>query len=234
VTCSPASIGALNDSPNPSKCSGYPSSSSSTNRSPITSIYVEQCLEALLKSLKEQEKEVIRINAEATAALNFATVAGLAKGFEDRRKGLDDELKKSHTGYIVSVVSLFLSTLFPAAYIAGSVFGFWTNNEIKQEQLLVLLLLIVPSAIMTRFTSSRYNSLFRLREQYAHKFAVAFSMEGFKGQLDDKSQQSQLVATTFAQLSSNNPADTIEHRSSSEDHPLPIWNKFLDIVFPKR
>jgi len=191
-------------------------------------------LDALIKSLKEQETEVIRINSEATAALNFATVAGLAKGFEDRRKGLDDELKKSHTGYIIAVVSLFLSTLFPAVYIAGNVFGYWPDKEIKHEQLLVLLLLIVPSAIMTRFTSSRYNSLFRLREQYAHKFSVAFSMEGFKGQLDDKAQQSQLVATTFAQLSSNNPADTIEHRSSSEDHPLPIWNKFLDLVFPKK
>ncbi|MFO0389574.1 MAG: hypothetical protein ACK502_07655 [Alphaproteobacteria bacterium] len=195
-------------------------------------------LEKLLKSLIDQEIEIKRINGEASAALNFATVAGIAKGFEDRRAALDIELKNAYRWYVGAVVSLFVTTMVPASYVVAIIFKLEyvkDTTEIDYHALVTLLLLVVPSAIMTRFTSSRYNSLFRLREQYAHKFSIAFSMEGFKKALKED-EQNKLVATTFAQLSSNNPADSIDNKSSSssEEHPLPIWEKCLDFICPSK
>lgn len=189
-------------------------------------------LENLLKSLSEREGEVEYINKEALEALNFATVAGLAKGFEDRRVALDKELKNAYRWFVGSVIALLILSLIPVTYVVGTVFQFWGLKGLEYEYIVVLLLLLVPPTIMTRFTSVRFNRLFRLREQYAHKYSIAFSMPGFKEALQEDNQ-GQLVATTFSQLASNNPADCIDNRTTSEDHPSPIWNKFLDFFGKK-
>ena len=50
-------------------------------------------------SLREQEEKIKSINEEAKSALNYATVAGLAKGFGDRKDNLAVEQDTSFKSF---------------------------------------------------------------------------------------------------------------------------------------
>lgn len=181
-------------------------------------------LTTLVKSLKEQEQNIIELNDKATNMLNNVTVAGLAQGFGIRRDELVNELDAAQKLYFKALWALFFSSLAPLIYL---VYRIVNDKPIEYMELSVFLLLLIPAALFIRFSGHRYNNLFRLREHYAHKYSIAVSVEGFRDQLEKGKEE--IIAATFTQLSSSNPDNIIDNGKGGAEHPLPIWEKFLSL-----
>ncbi|MGO4389079.1 hypothetical protein AB4Y85_16230 [Microvirga sp. 2YAF29] len=80
-------------------------------------------------------------------------------------------------------------------------------------------LVILPGLLLIGFAAKRHSALFRLREQYSHKWAIAASVEGFKTQAP--AYQEQIAAAVFTELLTN-PGHTSTQDSSTKN------NGFLD------
>lgn len=187
-------------------------------------------LEQLLKSLREQEEKIKSINEEAKSALNYATVAGLAKGFGDRKDNLSSEQDTAFKSFKNSLWLFFLSSLIPLGYLAYKI---TTGGKIEIEELSMALLPVIPAIVFTKFAASKHNNLFKLREHYAHKFAVSFSLKGFKDEIKPENQQG-IVEATFKDLAVHNPANSIDSRDGGERHPLPFWDSITSFFSPRK
>ncbi len=94
--------------------------------------------------------------------MNFATVAGLAKGFSDKTKELTQERNDAYKSFKFAISFLFFSTLISAGYL---VYKIISKNPVNVEEISLALLVIIPSIIFTKFAAGRHNNLFILREQ---------------------------------------------------------------------
>jgi hypothetical protein len=77
----------------------------------------------------------------------------------------------------------------------------------------------MPGIWLVRFTASRHERLFRLREHYAYKYSVASSVEGFKKQAPELEQG--IAAAAFHELTFN-PATRMDANSAESRHPNPV------------
>ena len=77
---------------------------------------------------------------------------------------------------------------------------------------------------MVNGVRGRHARLFRLREQYAHKFSIAASVDGFKKQA--QGYEDAIAAETYMRLAEINPAERMEPRHGTHDdgsqHPLKV------------
>ena len=154
-------------------------------------------------AIGDQEQRVASLISEAEKMVSGATVAGLAKAFADERAGLERSMRGAFWGFIAGILLLTAASLLLAAYVLNvSVPGFgWlsardlaaagkavaTGMQAKAgEPTLVGVIsravIIAGPFWLTLFSARRYRSLFDLRQQYSHKYNMAFSMEGFKNQ----------------------------------------------------
>lgn len=67
--------------------------------------------------------------------------------------------------------------------------------------------IILPGLLLAGFASRRHSALFRLREQYAYKYSIAASVEGFKNQAPTLKEE--IAASVFHELLFN-PADRLD------------------------
>lgn len=67
--------------------------------------------------------------------------------------------------------------------------------------------IILPGLLLAGFASRRHSALFRLREQYAYKYSIAASVEGFKNQAPTLKEE--IAASVFHELLFN-PADRMD------------------------
>ena len=187
-------------------------------------------LEKLTESLRLQEDKIKSITEEAEYSLNYATVAGLAKGFGDRKDALDTEQSTAFDSFKRSLRLFFVSSLIPLIYLFYKIH---TGGKIEIEELSMTLFPVIPAIVFTKFAASKHNNLFKLREHYAHKFAVSFSIKGFKDEINPENQQG-IVEATFKDLVVHNPANFIDSRDGGEKHPLPFWDKVTSFVSPRK
>lgn len=203
-----------------------------------------QSVEEALSKLKDQQNEIDRLAEQASAMLSSSTVAGLAAVFDALRGSTNTEMIEADKNVRNGIIFLVVSALPLAAFVLSPIFvlfGWASEQDLSRllpgngwqylGQVGSRFVLILPAALYTAFQIRKYNQLFRLREHYAHKYALAFSVEGFKRQAPD--HESMIAASVFDQLSFN-PTERTGDRSADNfynlERLLPSMNDLIDKI----
>jgi hypothetical protein len=140
--------------------------------------------------------------------ISGATTAGLAKSMEDTRSRYEARMNSTRNGFYAAVALLVLSSLPLAAHLLPGLLGTWipsldTSAEGSPYAVLGKVMLLLPATWLTAFFTKSYAELFHLEREYAHKAALAMSVDGFKRQAPGFEQE--ITAEVFLEIR-NNPA----------------------------
>lgn len=197
----------------------------------------------LVGNLDKTEKAVSGLAAEAQGMLKGATNAGLSYTFSEKQKETNRELAFARFAYYLSIVLLILLTVPLLIYVLPRDFYMFMSKwlaldlswlaakdttqltpEDRIAQVLARALLLIPGFLLVRFTSSRHERLFRLREHYSYKYSIAMSVDGFKQQAPEYKEE--MAAAAFFELKYN-PATTMEAQGSESKMINPIYEYLL-------
>lgn len=190
----------------------------------------EVSLSALIDQAKTHDENVSKTIEQANSMIAGATNAGLATTFSAQHADLNTELKKARRGFYFSIGLLAISALPIVAYVFPGIADLLglvsskaqaqaSSDAVNLTDLLSRFVLLVPFAWLTKFMAARHSTLFKLRENYAYKYSMAMSVEGFKQQAPEFEEQ--VAMATFTGLSFN-PAEAMDTKSSEQQHPNPI------------
>lgn len=180
---------------------------------------------------KQQEyvKKIADLIADAEAMVSGATTAGLAKAFDDERVRLSNAMGWAMFSFLIGIAFLFVTTILLAAYVFEipiEIFGYNVGqsgvtpkrgDEITLAGVLSRTVILLAPFWLTLFSSRRYRNLFDLRQQYTHKYSMAFSVDGFKKQAPLYAEQ--MAAWVFQVVSE--PPVSIRSSKGMGDNPLP-------------
>jgi hypothetical protein len=187
-----------------------------------------------MESLKERDFEIDRLTKLSDSMISGATTAGLSKSMEETRKRYEGRMNNAQLGFFVAVAFLVVSALPLAASLLPGVFGQWfprmeTTVESTPYGLLGKIVLLLPATWLTAFFTKSYAESFGLERQYAHKAALAMSVDGFKRQAEK--YQEEITAEVFMEIRSN-PANGNNVVPAS--HPLyDVLSKAVEKVLDK-
>jgi hypothetical protein len=153
-------------------------------------------------------KEIDRLTKLADGMISGATTAGLGKSMEDTRVRYEKRMKESRLGFYVAVGLLVASALPLAAHLMPGLLGSWIagidpKGEGSPYAVLGKIVLLLPATWLTAFFTKSYADSFHLEREYAHKAALAMSVDGFKRQAEK--YQEEITAEVFLEIR-NNPA----------------------------
>ena len=166
--------------------------------------------------------------ARAEGMVSGATVAGLAKAFADERETLETSMKNAMKWFNIGIISLFLVTILLAAYvfelpltIGGiALSGTGTTDKLGDEitiaGVISRTIILMAPFWLTLFSARRYRNLFDLRQQYSHKYNLAFSIDGFRKQAPNYGEE--LAAWVFHEISQ---PPTNSNSKKLGDNPIP-------------
>lgn len=181
------------------------------------------------KTQREYVARVEALIAEAESMVSGATTAGLAKAFDEERTRLSTDMKWALFSFLIGIGFLFVTTILLAAYVFEipiSIFGYNVGqvgttpergDEITLAGVLSRTVILLAPFWLTLFSSRRYRNLFDLRQQYTHKYSMAFSVDGFKQQAPQYAEQ--MAAWVFHVVSE--PPVTVKSSKGMGDNPLP-------------
>ncbi len=197
-------------------------------------------LDNLIQKFNEQEASFDTLINKSEDMLKSATVAGLATHFGTMRDDLTTELEAARRSFyvgigilIVSALPLLALVLLPVLKIMAPEMFASGEQEVSSGlyfigQVLARIIILLPAAWFVRFTSIRHGSLFKLREDYAYKYSMAVSVEGFKKQAPD--YENEIAAVVFEQLSFN-PAEKMAITSKKDgESPSKLMNMFQNMI----
>ncbi len=188
--------------------------------------------EKFLDQSKYVEK-VEELIGKATDMLSQATIAGLAKAFDDERKDLDRRMKGAMAGFGVGIGLIFLVTAMLAAYVfrievGESVLGIPSNEAtVTLSGFLARSIILLGPVWLALFSARRYRNLFDLRQQYSHKYNMAFSVNGFQTQAPEYKEQ---IAYWVFQTIGANPVSTKSEAGGMDEHPMDGIKNLLQSV----
>ena len=167
-----------------------------------------------------RDAEINRLTKLADAMISGATTAGLAKSLEDTRLRYEKRMNGAKFGFMCSVALLVVSAFPLAAHLLPGLFGAWIPAmDLKSEgspyAVLGKIVLLLPTTWLTAFFTKSYAEFFHLEREYAHKAALAMSVDGFKRQAPSYEQE--ITAEVFLEIR-NNPARGTPPEPAS--HPL--------------
>jgi len=187
-----------------------------------------------IESLENRETEIDRLTKLSDSMISGATTAGLSKSMEETRKRYEGRMNNAQFGFFIAVVLLVVSALPLAASLLPGVFGQWfprmeTGAESTPYGLLGKIVLLLPATWLTAFFTKAYAESFDLERQYAHKAALAMSVDGFKRQAEK--YQEEITAEVFMEIRAN-PASGKNVVPAS--HPLyDVLSKAVEKVLEK-
>lgn len=208
-------------------------------------------LNDLSNDLKAKQTEIARLIVGAEGMLKGATNAGLAGTFSARQRATGWEAFGARWSFYLSIVVLLIVSIPLAAYVLprelllalvpkglplnpADVLGKPAGDHSPGEiigQVLARALLLIPGIWLVRFSASRHERLFKLREHYAYKYSIASSVEGFKKQAPEYEQE--IAATSFYELTFN-PATSMEGKSPDARHPNPLLEALMRRIEGKK
>ena len=199
--------------------------------------------------MKEKDEQVGEVIQRAEEMLKGATNAGLASTFNTTLSDLDRKLKQAQRAFYVSIFLLFLSALPLALYLvvvaigffdpqaveaSGAAKGIWGNlaptfngNNLSISTTIALSLFVIPTIWLTKFSAARHHQFFQLKEDYQYKYSLAMAVDGFKKQAPEYADA--IAAETFNRLLFN-PADRLEGKGASDEHPNPLMNSLMNKI----
>lgn len=166
----------------------------------------------------KRDAEIDRLTKLADAMISGATTAGLAKSLEDTRTRYETRMNGAKSGFKWSVALLIISALPLAAHLLPGLLGDWIPAiDMKAEgspyAVLGKIVLLLPGTWLTAFFTKSYAEFFHLEREYAHKAALAMSVDGFKRQAPNYEQE--ITAEVFLEIRNNpargNPPDPASH-----------------------
>jgi hypothetical protein len=193
--------------------------------------------DSLVSEMQEHLAEIRNIEEQSKQMLSGATIAGLAGEYGKIKDDLSKRLQEAQRAFYFSLFLLFVSTL-PLLTVMFQIdiptLGIRINNAHSNPtawqllgDILVRMIIIIPAAWLCKFSSARHAALFKLKEDYAYKYSVAASVEGFKKQAEKFSDE--IAFATFKELCFN-PADKMAKEKLDADCPQPVLQKFLHIL----
>ena len=184
----------------------------------------DQATKELIAKNERSQEEIISLRSKAEDMLKGATNASLAHAFATRRDVIDKQLTiarwKLIAGFFLMVASAGPLIIYVIAQVG--LLGLFTDATVTPSEskdfwqhfgrMAGFLILMGPSIWMMKLWSRDYSSLFRLRELYAHKAALAQSLEGFKLQAGDGGTE--ISKQTFEQMTKRPLDDEPRHEDS--------------------
>ena len=183
----------------------------------------------------KRETEIDRLTKLADSMISGSTTAGLAKSLEDTRKRYEERMNAARSGFRWSIVFLVVSAVPLAAHLLPGLFGdfFPKVSDTAHESwygVLGKVLLMVPATWLTGFYTKTFADFFHLEREYAHKAALAMSVDGFKRQAPKYEEE--ITAEVFLEIR-NNPAKGGPVEPAS--HPLyDVLSKVVGKVLDKK
>jgi hypothetical protein len=183
----------------------------------------------------KRETEIDRLTKLADSMISGSTTAGLAKSLEDTRKRYEERMNAARSGFRWSIVFLVVSAVPLAAHLLPGLFGdfFPKVSDTAHESwygVLGKVLLMVPATWLTGFYTKTFADFFHLEREYAHKAALAMSVDGFKRQAPKYEEE--ITAEVVLEIR-NNPAKGSPVEPAS--HPLyDVLSKVVGKVLDKK
>lgn len=175
-----------------------------------------------------READIARLTKQADAMISGSTTAGLAKSLEDTRKRYEERMNKARQGFVGSVILLAITAVPLAAHLLPGLFGgLFPAADVAHNTwygVLGKVLLMVPATWLTGFFTKSFADSFHLEREYAHKAALAMSVDGFKRQAPKYEEE--ITAEVFLEIR-NNPAK--DSKVEPAAHPLyDVLSKVVD------
>lgn len=153
--------------------------------------------------LKAKDKEITRLTDLADFMISGATTAGLAKSLEDARARYETRMNTARRSFYVAVALLVLSSIPLAAQLLPGLFGSWVlgvdaSASSSPYAIIGKIMLLLPATWCTAFFTKSYADLFHLEREYAHKAALAMSVDGFKRQAPKYEEE--ITAEVFMEI----------------------------------
>lgn len=133
---------------------------------------------------EENEKrnaEIERLIKQSDGMISGATTAGLSKSMEDARARYEARMVSARRGFYVAVALLAASAIPLVLHLTRAYSGLQDGNG-GLYAFIGRILLMLPATWLTAFFAKSYSSFFDLEREYAHKAALAMSVDGFKRQ----------------------------------------------------
>ena len=177
---------------------------------------------------ENREAEIDRLTKLADSMIKGSTTAGLAKSMEDTRMRYEDRMNAARSGFRWSIVFLVVSAVPLAAHLLPGLIGeFFPKVTATAHEswygVLGKVLLMVPATWLTGFYTKTFADFFHLEREYAHKAALAMSVDGFKRQAPKYEEE--ITAEVFLEIR-NNPAKG----SSVEPASHPLYDVLSKVV----
>lgn len=181
-------------------------------------------LNALVAALQANQARIEQQIAEAEQMLGGATVAGLSSTYRKQSDTVDGQMCWARTTYYAAIVFMAVSIAF-SLNVFGSHMPPVIPTESQEAGPLAIrvfaalgsrALVLLPSILLLTFASRQHSALFKLREQYSHKYNIAASVHGFKAQAPEYEQP--IAGAVFLELLKN-PTDSLqpEHDEQSNE-----------------
>lgn len=172
----------------------------------------------------KREAEIDRLTKLADTMISGATTAGLSTSLEETRARYEDRMNSAKTGFYIAVAILIASALPLVAQLVPGLFGSWfptpsPNQEGTPYAVLGKIFLLLPATWLTAFFTKSYAEYFHLEREYAHKAALAKSVDGFKRQAPRYEEE--ITAEVFMEIRTN-PAN--------RDGPEPAGHPLYDVL----
>lgn len=179
---------------------------------------------AALAMNSTRDSEIDRLIKLSDAMITGATTAGLSKSLEDTRVRYETRMNGARRGFQWSVALLIFSAFPLAAHLLPGLFGSWipafdAKADGSPYAVIGKVVLLLPASWLTAFFTKSYADFFHLEREYAHKAALAMSVDGFKRQAEDYQQE--ITAEVFMEIRSN-PA--------ARQGPDPVSHPLYDIL----
>lgn len=181
----------------------------------------------------EREAEIDRLIKESDSMISGSTTAGLAKSMEDTRARYEVRMTGARQGFYLAVVLLVISAAPLVIHLVPGLFGTWSANPAQDKDgglygFIGRIFLLLPATWLTAFFAKSYASFFDLEREYAHKAALAMSVDGFKRQAPK--YQEEITAEVFLEIRNNpgNGSATVPASHPLYDVLAKVVGKFLD------
>ena len=176
--------------------------------------------QAAQEAKSKRSDQIHRMTKLADSMISGATTAGLIESMGDARARYGESMHKARTGFYRSVVVLIASALPLAAHllrglVGSQICGVDAMAEGSPFAVLGKIVLLLPATWPTAFFTKSYADFFHLEREYAHKAALALSVDGFRRQA--QKYQEEITAGVFME-SRSNPAKGSPATPAS--HPL--------------
>lgn len=179
----------------------------------------------------EREAKIAELTAKADTMIRGATTAGLSKSLEDTKDDYEKRLARTQWFFLGSVGFLLVSALPIAAQLIP---GPWqpllaqgaNGNAADAGPWLAALgklIIMLPATWATAFFAGNYAELFHLSREYAHKAALAKSIDGF--QREAPQYKEEIVGGVFLEIQ-DNPGSRKAPRAATPQNP--ITQKFFE------